>query len=124
MLPLLFNMALCLRCDLDLIRFFSWLTHSQDINHSGDGGIYAELITNRAFQGSAVFPSTLSGWSSVGGDTLSLQNLSNPVSSALPTSMNVAIANGTTGQVGFSNTSVTQKLPKTIQIKADFAIVN
>lgn len=23
----------------------------EDINHSGDGGIYAELITNRAFQG-------------------------------------------------------------------------
>lgn len=23
----------------------------EDINHSGDGGIYAELLTNRAFQG-------------------------------------------------------------------------
>ncbi|KAI9658774.1 MAG: hypothetical protein M1821_002334 [Bathelium mastoideum] len=76
----------------------------EDINHSGDGGIYAELIQNRAFQGSSVFPSTLDAWSSIGADTLSLQNLSNPVSSALPTSMNVAVANGTTGQVGFSNT--------------------
>jgi alpha-N-arabinofuranosidase len=28
------------------------LTHVyQDINHSGDGGIYAEMIANRAFQG-------------------------------------------------------------------------
>jgi alpha-N-arabinofuranosidase len=23
----------------------------EDINHSGDGGIYAELLMNRAFQG-------------------------------------------------------------------------
>ncbi|KAL9065599.1 MAG: hypothetical protein Q9157_007417 [Trypethelium eluteriae] len=76
----------------------------EDINHSGDGGIYAELIQNRAFQGSSVFPSNLSAWGSVGGDTLSLQNLSNPVSSALPTSVNVAVSNGTTGQVGLSNT--------------------
>jgi alpha-N-arabinofuranosidase len=25
----------------------------EDINHSGDGGIYAELLTNRAFQGNS-----------------------------------------------------------------------
>ncbi|KAL2351838.1 alpha-L-arabinofuranosidase A [Cryomyces antarcticus] len=74
----------------------------EDINHSGDGGIYAELIQNRAFQGSVGFPSNLSAWSPVNGAVLSLRNLSMPVSTALPTSMNVA-SGASTGQVGFSN---------------------
>jgi alpha-N-arabinofuranosidase len=26
----------------------------EDINHSGDGGIYAELLMNRAFQGRTI----------------------------------------------------------------------
>ena len=77
----------------------------EDINHSGDGGIYAELIQNRAFQGNAVFPSNLSAWIPIGGSQLSLQNLSTPLSSALPSSMNVATT-ATSGQVGFSNTYV------------------
>jgi len=77
----------------------------EDINHSGDGGIYAELIQNRAFQGSAVFPSNLTGWSPVGGTQLSLQNLSQPLSAALPTSLNVAFSNHR-GRVGFRNRCV------------------
>ncbi|THX39380.1 putative vacuolar segregation protein [Aureobasidium pullulans] len=76
----------------------------EDINFSGDGGIYAELIRNRAFQGNTVHPSTLLGYSAVGGTTLSLKNLSQPLSSALPTSMNVAVAKASSGDVGFSNT--------------------
>lgn len=76
----------------------------KDINFSGDGGIYAELIRNRAFQGNTVHPSTLLGYSAVGGTTLSLKNLSQPLSSALPTSMNVAVAKASSGDVGFSNT--------------------
>lgn len=75
----------------------------EDINHSGDGGIYAELIQNRAFQGSPVFPSNLTAWSSIGGASLSLKNLSQPLSSALPTSMNVAVADDSSGKVGFAN---------------------
>ncbi|KAI5208986.1 putative vacuolar segregation protein [Aureobasidium subglaciale] len=75
----------------------------EDINFSGDGGIYAELIRNRAFQGNTVHPSSLLAYSSVGGTTLSLKNLSQPISSALPTSMNVATGNATSGEVGFSN---------------------
>lgn len=62
----------------------------EDINHSGDGGIYAELIQNRAFQGSTEFPSTLDPWVGIGGAVLALQNTSLPLSSALPTSVNVA----------------------------------
>lgn len=38
----------------------------EDINHSGDGGIYAELIQNRAIQGSTEHPSTLSPWAAIG----------------------------------------------------------
>ncbi|PMD60017.1 glycoside hydrolase family 51 protein [Hyaloscypha bicolor E] len=62
----------------------------EDINHSGDGGIYAELINNRAFQGSRAFPSTLEPWVPVGNAVFALQNTSIPLSSALPTSINVA----------------------------------
>lgn len=33
----------------------------EDINNSGDGGVYAELIQNRAFQGNAVS----AGWDTI-----------------------------------------------------------
>lgn len=66
----------------------------EDINNSGDGGIYAELIRNRAFQGSGLYPSNLTGWSPVGNAKLTLQNTSIPLSWALPTSVNVAPSNG------------------------------
>lgn len=62
----------------------------EDINHSGDGGIYAELIQNRAFQGSTEHPFTLTPWEAVGNAKLTLQNTTVPLSSALPTSLNVA----------------------------------
>ncbi|RYP78914.1 hypothetical protein DL771_000299 [Monosporascus sp. 5C6A] len=74
----------------------------EDINNSGDGGLYAELIRNRAFQSSEHYPSTLDGWSAVNGAKLSLKNLDVPLSEALKTSLHVA-TNKTAGQVGFSN---------------------
>jgi alpha-N-arabinofuranosidase len=58
--------------------------------------LYAELIRNRAFQGA----SSVSPFTAVGGATLSLKSLAQPLSSALPKSMNVA---GGSGTVGFSN---------------------
>ena len=73
----------------------------EDINHSGDGGIYAELIQNRAFQGSAVHPPTLDPWTPVGEATLSLYNATTPLSSALPTSVKVTPKGS--GVVGLSN---------------------
>jgi hypothetical protein len=73
----------------------------EDINNSGDGGVYAELVQNRAFQGSSIFPSTLHYWHSVGGAHLALKNLSNPLSDALPTSMQVR--GGDEGEIGFWN---------------------
>ncbi|KKK21748.1 alpha-L-arabinofuranosidase A [Aspergillus ochraceoroseus] len=72
----------------------------EEINHCGEGGLYAELIRNRAFQGSTTYPSNLDAWVAVGGTTLSLKNLSNPLSSALPTSLN---AKGKMGKAGFTN---------------------
>ncbi|KAI0377580.1 glycoside hydrolase family 51 protein [Hypomontagnella monticulosa] len=74
----------------------------EDINNSGDGGLYAELIRNRAFQISDRFPATLDAWHSVNGARLSLKNLSPPLSDALVTSMNVAAAQSQ-GEVGFRN---------------------
>ncbi|KAK8045498.1 alpha-N-arabinofuranosidase A [Apiospora rasikravindrae] len=80
----------------------------EDINNSGDGGLYAELIRNRAFQSSSIFNSTLEGWTPVNGAALSLKDLDEPLSKALKTSMNVAVGTSSSkrngsGQVGFSN---------------------
>ncbi|KAI1341195.1 alpha-L-arabinofuranosidase [Xylariaceae sp. FL0016] len=75
----------------------------EDINNSGDGGLYAELIRNRAFQSSYNFSSTLDAWYPINGAHLSLKNLSTPLSDALPTSMNVAAAGSNQSSVGFYN---------------------
>ena len=72
----------------------------EDINNSGDGGVYAELVQNRAFQGNTIFPSNLDFWYSIGGAKLALKNLTDPLSSALPTSMQVT---GGSGDIGFWN---------------------
>ena len=73
----------------------------EDINNSGDGGVYAELIQNRAFQGSPIYPSNLSAWYPIGGVNLALSNLSDPLSSALPTS--VRVSGGNADEIGFWN---------------------
>jgi len=74
----------------------------EDINNSGDGGVYAELIQNRAFQGSELFPRSTDYWNPLGGASIALANLSNPVTAALPASLQVTKGNGT-GTIGFSN---------------------
>jgi alpha-L-arabinofuranosidase len=96
----------------------------EDINHSGDGGIYGELLTNRAFQGSTVqygtipglagssvissensivpFGPVLTGWDAVGDARLSLDRL-HPLSDALPICMQVDVPANATGEVGFVN---------------------
>ncbi|KAF5026445.1 hypothetical protein F66182_1432 [Fusarium sp. NRRL 66182] len=75
----------------------------EDINNSGDGGIYAELIRNRAFQYSERYPVSLSGWKSVNGAQLSLNRLDEPLSDVLPVSMNVKPGNSSQGKIGFLN---------------------
>jgi alpha-N-arabinofuranosidase len=76
----------------------------EDINNSGDGGIYAELIRNRAFQYSDAYPVNTDGYRSVNGAKLTLSRLDEPLSDALPVSLNVRgskCSNATT--VGFLN---------------------
>ncbi|KAL8283928.1 hypothetical protein RQP46_005360 [Phenoliferia psychrophenolica] len=69
----------------------------EDINNSGDGGIYAELLQNRAFQAvEAETEGALLPWVAVGGTTISVINSTAPVSSALPNSLRIAVpANST-----------------------------
>lgn len=73
----------------------------EDINNSGDGGVYAELIQNRAFQGSEIFPKNISYWHPIGGVELALSNDSTPLSEALPSSLQVS--GGSEETVGFWN---------------------
>jgi alpha-N-arabinofuranosidase len=77
----------------------------EDISHSGDGGLYGELLQNRAFQ--QVTPGTaaaLNAWQAISGATVSVIQETVPVSSALPNALHVTIPSGQTGPVGFSNT--------------------
>ncbi|KAK0200311.1 glycoside hydrolase superfamily [Desarmillaria ectypa] len=72
---------------------------------SGDGGLYAELLQNRAFQQvTAGTPAALKAWYSVNGALLTVVAETEPVSSALPNALNVTIASSTTGPTGFGNT--------------------
>jgi alpha-N-arabinofuranosidase len=56
------------------------------------------LIRNRAFQGSTKYPSSLDAWSAVGSSSLSLKSLTDPLSTALPNSVNVK-GTGTAGLI-------------------------
>ncbi|KAK1216437.1 hypothetical protein PQX77_020934 [Marasmius sp. AFHP31] len=74
------------------------------MSQSGDGGLYAELLQNRAFQlvtpGSAT---ALDPWSAVNGAQISVVEDTTPVSSALPNSLNFVAPTGATGPVGVQN---------------------
>lgn len=89
-----------------MFEVFGWatmtcqlLTTHKDINHSGDGGIHAQLLRNNGFQGENA---TLTAYNAVGGTTLAV-DFDNPLSQAIQRSLRVSVAEGTTGQVGFSN---------------------
>ncbi|KAI3227244.1 hypothetical protein DTO012A7_6910 [Penicillium roqueforti] len=95
----------------------------EEINHCGEGGLYAELIRNRAFQGSPKFPSSLDAWSGVGDSSVSLKNLTDPLSTALPTSINVK-GTGTTGltNAGFWGIDVRpQKYTGSFYVKGSYS---
>ena len=81
----------------------------EDISNSGDGGIYAEMIRNRAFQGSRLednnivpYGPTLDAWRPVGGADISL-SIIRPLSDALPTVLQLTIPWNATGEVGVQN---------------------
>ncbi|KAJ7484528.1 glycoside hydrolase family 51 protein [Mycena latifolia] len=76
----------------------------EDIS-SGDGGLYAELLQNRAFQ--QVTPNTtaaLAAWHPVGVDaSITVIADPSPLSSALPNSLVLSIPPDATGELGFGN---------------------
>ncbi|KAG1776729.1 glycoside hydrolase family 51 protein [Suillus placidus] len=70
----------------------------------GDGGIYAELLQNRAFQ--QVKPNTIDalfGWAPINGASINVIADPIPLSDALPNSLALTIPSGSSGQVGFGN---------------------
>ncbi|OJJ45936.1 hypothetical protein ASPZODRAFT_160113 [Penicilliopsis zonata CBS 506.65] len=80
----------------------------EDIYHSGDGGLYGEMIRNRAFQGSSVdgvvsLDRTTDFWTEVGGVTLSVDTETTPLSSSLPAQLRMEVPEDTTTAVGFYN---------------------
>jgi len=90
--PILYGLLFEVRCivQLDVI---SKTNGFKDVYHSGDGGLYSEMIQNRAFQGtvnqnsdgSAAPPfQTLQYWHTSGSDTLTLDNEALLLTSALP----------------------------------------
>ncbi|KAI1798142.1 glycoside hydrolase [Ganoderma leucocontextum] len=71
---------------------------------SGDGGLYAELLQNRAFQ--QVTPNTsgaLTAWHALSNAQLTVIADSNPVSTSLPDSLQFSVPSGSSGAVGFTN---------------------
>ncbi|EKM56923.1 glycoside hydrolase family 51 protein [Phanerochaete carnosa HHB-10118-sp] len=74
----------------------------EDIN-SGDGGLYAEMLQNRAFQ--QVTPGTsdaLDFWSAIAGANIAVIADPKPVSDALPNSLQVSVP-GKSTTAGFAN---------------------
>ncbi|KAF8067641.1 glycoside hydrolase family 51 protein [Lyophyllum atratum] len=71
---------------------------------SGDGGLYGELLQNRAFQ--KVTPNTtaaLLAWQPINGAALTVIAGPQPLSAALPNFLRVAVPPGATGAVGVGN---------------------
>ncbi|KAH7113986.1 glycoside hydrolase superfamily [Dactylonectria estremocensis] len=80
----------------------------EDIYHSGDGGLYGEMLRNRAFQGSgrgrvASFDRNTDFWHPVGGVSLSIDQSSPSLSSSLQYQLRMDVPAGTIGTVGFYN---------------------
>src|SRR5256886_8151014 len=66
---------------------------TEEINHSYDGGLYAELIQNRTFQDNSKDPVH---WSAIGGAKMSMVS-ADPVNSALPISLQMDLTGGDDG---------------------------
>src|SRR5438045_5637588 len=71
--------------------FYGLMT--EEINHSYDGGLYAELIQNRTFQDNSKDPVH---WSAIGGAKMSMVS-ADPVNSALPISLQMDLTGGDDG---------------------------
>ncbi|KAJ5111611.1 hypothetical protein N7532_002146 [Penicillium argentinense] len=71
----------------------------EDINHSGDGGIYGQLLQNNGLQGKNP---DLTSWGSIGDATIAVDS-NNPLTSAIPHSLRLDVSEGATGTVGVTN---------------------
>lgn len=69
---------------------------TEEINHSYDGGLYAELVRNRSFRDNANTPA---GWSPIGGASLVLDHDS-PLNPNQPVSLRVDVANASSNAPG------------------------
>ena len=76
----------------------------EEINHSGDGGLYAELIRNRDLKESTSSPVAWSEVGAPGTDASISLDSSQPLNSANPVSLKLAVGHGTSnGRVGVAN---------------------
>jgi alpha-L-arabinofuranosidase len=87
--------------DINSTQFGEFL---EEINHSGDGGLYAELIRNRDLKESSSNPVAWSEIGAGGTDASISLDSSQPLNSANPVSLELAVGHGTsTGRVGVAN---------------------
>lgn len=91
----------------------------EDINHSGDGGLYGELLVNRAFQGS--IPS-LEGYRPLDADSMLALSPERPLSDALKTVLKLTTKNSTAGFVntGYNGFAVARTKHYDVSVYATF----
>ncbi|GJJ10699.1 hypothetical protein Clacol_004926 [Clathrus columnatus] len=90
---------------------------------SGDGGLYAELLQNRAFQQvTANTSAALNAWSAINsGASIAVVDNTPSLSEALPNSLQLTVPKGATGSVGVQNSGYsgsTFKGPFNIALKS------
>jgi alpha-N-arabinofuranosidase len=81
--------------------FFGLMT--EEINHSYDGGLYAELIRNRAFLDDPKAPANWSVKTTAGCTGTIALDQTDPVNTALPNSLRLDVTKTDGGPVGISN---------------------
>lgn len=76
--------------------FYGLMT--EEINHSYDGGLYAELVQNRAFLDDAAAPAHWSAWIPGGGEASIALDPGTPCNEALTTSLKVTVTKASAAQ--------------------------
>ncbi|KAE8145187.1 Arabinosidase A [Aspergillus avenaceus] len=95
----------------------------EDINHSGDGGIYGQLLQNNGLQGS---DPKLTAWAAVGDASIAVDS-QNPLTEAIPHSLKLDAKDSASGAVGFTNEGFWgipvdgSEFQNTFWIKGDFS---
>jgi alpha-N-arabinofuranosidase len=80
--------------------FYGLMT--EEINHSYDGGLYAELIQNRSFKDDTNSPVHWSLVAAGDGNSIALDE-TQPVNAALTTCLKLEVGNASNGRVGIAN---------------------